>query len=189
MIAGADGVISSINVEEGQVVAAGQTVLTLIQTNELEVEINVPENRLAEIEIGTPLTISFWALSSETRGIVREISPMADALSKTYRVRITLPEPPRGVQLGMTATAIFTDRTESGDAIILPLSAIYQSDDQPHVWTVAGDQTVELRPVTIRRFDGNNVIVEGVKRGEVVAVAGVNKLRVGQKVRTEDARP
>ena len=95
------------------------------------------KNNKLEVELGTPMTISFWALSS----------------------------------------------------VILPLSAIYQSDEQPHVWTVAGDQTVELRPVTIRRFDGNNVIVEGVKRGEVVAVAGVNKLRVGQKVRTEDARP
>ncbi len=187
LVADADGVISSVNVEQGQVIAAGQTVLTLIQTGELEVEINVPENKLPTVD--QEATIKFWALSSETRGVVREIAPMADAVSRTYRVRITLTEPPRGVQLGMTANAIFTDRSEVSDAIILPLSAIYQSDDQARVWTVGGDQTVELKPVTVQRFEGNNVLVDGLKRGEVVVVAGVNKLRVGQKVRTEDARP
>ncbi len=185
LIAEADGVISAVNVEAGQVIAAGQTVLTLIQTNELEVEINVPENRLAAVEIGTPVTISFWALSGETSGVVREISPMADAVSKTYRVRITLTEPPRGVQLGMTANATLTERADGGGSIILPMSALYSSDAQPKVWTVEGDQTVRLKPVTVRRLDGNDVVVEGIKRGEIVVTAGVHKLRVGQKVRTE----
>ena len=185
LTAEADGVISSVYVEAGQVIAAGQTVLTLIQTDELEVEINVPENRLAAVEIGTPVTISFWALSSETGGAVREISPMADAVSKTYRVRIALTEPPRGVQLGMTANATLTDRTAAGGAITLPISALYQSDGQPKVWTVEGDQTVRLKPVTVRRIDGNEVAVDGIKRGELVVTAGVHKLRVGQKVRTE----
>lgn len=188
LIARADGVISAVNVEEGQVVAAGQTVLTLVQTDELEVEINLPENKLAEVEVGTPLTISFWALSSETRGVVREIAPMADAASKTFRVRISLLEPPRGVQLGMTASALLSDQSSRSGAIVLPLTAIYSSDEQSKVWTVSSERTVELKPVTVEQLDGNNVLVHGLERGELIVTAGVHKLRAGQKVRTEDSR-
>lgn len=188
LIADADGVISAVNVEEGQVIAAGQTVLTLIQTNELEVEINVSENRFANLEVGTPVTVSFWALSSETEGVIREISPIADAASKTFRVRISLPEPPRGVQLGMTASAILADRSNTEGAFILPLTAIYQSDAQAKVWTVEKNGNVALKPVTIEEFDGNNVLVHGLKRGELIVTAGVHKLLVGQKVRTEESR-
>ena len=71
----ADGVISAINVEVGQIVSAGQIILTLVQTGELEVEINIPENKLSEVKIGTPCEISFWANSEKVAGVVREISP------------------------------------------------------------------------------------------------------------------
>ena len=65
LTAGADGVISKIDAEEGQVVAAGQTVMTLVQTDELEVEIAVPENHIEDVAVGTPVKVSFWALSQE----------------------------------------------------------------------------------------------------------------------------
>ena len=179
LIAEADGVISAINAEEGQVVAAGQSVLTLVQTGELEVEINVPENKLPIL--GESAVITFWASSIEIRAEVREIAPMADAASRTYRVRLSLDEPPSTIQLGMTASARF--KSNAVDGISIPLTAIDQSEELPRVWIVDENQTVRTRNVDVRQFDGNQALVNGIKRGELIVTAGVNKLREGQQVR------
>ncbi len=183
LTAGAAGVVSSILAEEGQVVAAGQTVLTLVQTGELEVEIAVPENQIGTVQVGQEAQVSFWALNQTAAGVVREISPMADSASRTYTVRVTVTNPPAGMELGMTADV----RLPQGEAdgILLPLSAIYQTGGTPEVWIVQDDNTVELKPVTVEAFDENRVRVHGLAPSDLVVTAGVHKLRAGQEVRTE----
>jgi RND family efflux transporter MFP subunit len=192
LTAGANGVVSAINAEEGQVVAAGQTVLTLVQTNELEIEINVPENRVADAAVGTPVTVNFWALKGKADGVIREVAPMADSAARTYRVRVSVPAPPAGMQLGMTASVSFakplneTDTAEvpAGTAV-LPLAAIYQNSDTPQVWVVGDDSTVSLKSVTVEDFGDNQVLVHGLDPTDQVVTAGVHKLREGELVRTE----
>ena len=179
LTAGADGVISKIDAEEGQVVAAGQTVMTLVQTDELEVEIAVPENHIEDVAVGTPVKVSFWALSQEVDGTVREVAPMADSTSRTYKVRVSVPNPPEGMQLGMTASVAI----RHDDA--LPLSAIYQTGDSPEVWVVTDDDTATLKSVAVENFGDNTVLVHGLAPTDVVVTAGVHKLREGQAVRTE----
>ena len=86
LTAGAAGVVSAVNAEAGQVVAAGQTVLTLVQTDELEVEIQIPENHLADVPLGKEVQVSFWALGkTEAAGTIREVSPMYAACYKVHR--------------------------------------------------------------------------------------------------------
>lgn len=178
--ANADGVISTVNAEVGQVVAAGQTVLTLVQTGELEVVANIPENKIAAVQIGQRVSVDFWATNDLVSGTVREISPMADSASRTFTVKISLPEV-QNVQLGMTANV--TMREVSTGAIVLPMSAIYQTGDVAQVWLVDGGK-VSLRKVEVTAFDDNRVQVHGLKSGDKVVVAGVQKLRDGQEVRT-----
>ena len=186
LTAGADGVISKIDAEEGQVVAAGQTVMTLVQTDELEVEIAVPENHIQDVAVGTPVKVSFWALSQEVDGTVREVAPMADSTSRTYKVRVSVPNPPEGMQLGMTASvAVRQSDGNASSGAVLPLSAIYQTDDTPEVWVVTVDNTVALKSVEVENFGDNTVLVHGLAPTDVVVTAGVHKLREGQAVRTE----
>lgn len=180
LTANADGVISAVNAEVGQVVAAGQSVLTLVQTAEFEVVANIPENKISSVQIGQRVLINFWATGDEVTGTVREISPMADPASRTFAVKISLPDV-RNVQLGMTANVLMTE-TASG-AIVLPLSAIYQTGKDAQVWLVDGGK-VSLKKVDVTAFDDNNVRVRGLKSGDTVVVAGVHKLRDGQEVRT-----
>lgn len=182
LTANADGVISNVAAEVGQVVAAGQTVLTLVQTAELEVVVNVPENKISAVQIGRRVTINFWATGDTVTGTVREISPMADSASRTFAVKISLPDV-GNVQLGMTAEVLMTETSSA--AIVLPLSAIYQTGDAAQVWLVDGGK-VSLRKVEVTAFDENNVRVRGLNSGDTVVVAGVQKLREGQQVRTGD---
>ena len=185
LIAGSRGVISQIAVEAGQVVSAGQIVATLIQDDELEVEINVPENRLDSLKPGGGLRLTFWALPGvSASGVVREISPVADKVTRTYKVRVSMPSPPAGVKLGMTAQAALTG-SAGQDKPYIPLSAVYQTGSSPGVWVIR-DGAVQLRPIITGAFGPNSVeVLEGLQGGETIVTAGVQKLRDGQKVRHE----
>ena len=182
LIANADGVISEVAAEVGQVVAAGQKVLTLVQTNEFEVVVDIPENKISGVQIGQRVSVNFWATNDNVSGTVREISPMADSASRTFTVKISLPEV-RNIQLGMTANISMQEISPS--AIILPLSAIYQTSDSAQVWLVEGGK-VSLKKIEVTAFEDNNVRVRGLNVGDKVVVAGVHKLRDGQQIRTGD---
>ena len=182
LTANADGVISNVAAEVGQVVAAGQNVLTLVQTNELEVAVNIPENKISSVQIGRQVTTDFWATGEVVTGTVREISPSADSASRTFAVKISIPDVPN-IQLGMTANV--SVRENFSGAIILPLSAIYQTGEVAQVWLVDGGK-VSLKKIEVTAFDENNVRVRGLKAGDVVVTAGVQKLRDGLEVRTGD---
>ena len=191
LIAPADGVVTKVTAEMGQVVGAGTPVLTFVQTDELEIEINIPENKILQMPVGKDVIVSFWALANQkTRGIVREVSPMADPVARTFTVRISLPEPPNGMQLGMTSS-VTTKEAESGAKVaILPMSAIYQTGDVPEVWVV-NDGKVSRRKVKTEGFNDNKVKVTGLKDGDVVVTAGAHKLLDGQAVRlrSEGGKP
>ena len=109
---------------------------------------------------------------------------MADAVSRTYRVRISLPNPPQGMELGMTASVEVAE-PGSTEGVVLPMMAIYQNGNAPQVWVVR-DHAACLQPVQVTVRNEREVIVRGVEPGSLVVVAGVHKLREGQKVRTED---
>ncbi len=187
LIAGANGVVSAISAEEGQVVAAGQTVLTLVQTGEMEVEIAVPESRVSELSLGMPVSVNFWALKGRADGIIREIAPMADAATRTYKVRVSVPEPPEGMQLGMTANVSIkgADDAADGSTAVLPLAAIFQDGDTPQVWVVGEDNKLTAKAVTVENLGDDKVQVAGLTAADIVVTAGVHKLHEGQTVRTE----
>lgn len=191
LTAGAPGVIADIKAEEGQVLAAGQTVATLVQTGELEIEIDVPEDKLETVQPGTAASVSFWAFPDrgEVPGVVREVAPLADKATRTYKVRVSLPQPLQGMELGMTASVAFAEAGRPGGTeggALLPLSAIYQTGDMPSVWLVEGGQ-VRLQKIRILRYgEGNTVLVTGLAPADTVVTAGVHKLREGQRVKTSE---
>lgn len=180
------GVVAAINAETGQVVAAGQTVLTIVQNGQREIEISVPENRLAEVRQAGQCQVTLWALPNVSiDGSVREIAPVASSTARTYKVRIALANPPPAVKLGMTAAVTVTAAGQQA-AISIPRAAVYQTDDVPRVWVVK-DNTVFLRPVTVGVGGGDTILVlAGLQAGETIVTAGVHKLREGQQIRLVD---
>ncbi len=182
------GVIVSMNMEVGQVVVAGQTVVNVALPDEKEVVIAVAENRLNEVHNADEVKISLWANPNKFyRGKVREISPGADPVTRTYTVKISLLDKDPQIQLGMTTTVIIVQK-EQGKVARLPLPSIYQKDDKPAVWVYSAQtSTVQLQPVEIQEYLFDAVLIRsGLKTGQIVVVAGVNKLHEGQQVRLMD---
>lgn len=178
----ANGVVASIVGEIGQVTAAGTPLVTVVQNGEREVQIYVPENKLSALRLGQMAFINFWALPDvEAKGTVSEIAPMADAITKTYRVRVAIENMPAEAKLGMT-TKVTLDNGEA-KRFLLPATAIYQIDNQPKVWLVK-DGKASLSDIAIVGYAGNEVIIaSGVQAGDIVITAGLNKLTPKQTVR------
>jgi len=183
LVADSDGVIAGVTAEAGQVVSAGQSVMTLVKGEEREIEINVPENRIEEMRNANQVSVGFWALPGvSAAGKVREISPVADKVTRTYKVRISLINPPASVKLGMTAS-VAVGSAGNQQTVFIPLAAVYQTGDTPQVWIIR-DGVVNLRPIKVGAFGDNKVqVLEGLQHGDVIVTAGVQKLREGQKVR------
>src|SRR5690606_13876911 len=90
------GIVTAIAADSGQVVSAGTPVLTVVADDEKEVQIAVPENDIAEFKPGKTVKARFW--SDDTLvldGRVREVSGSADPQSRTFSVRVSLPDDPR----------------------------------------------------------------------------------------------
>lgn len=185
LLADHDGSVAAVSGEVGQVVAAGTPVVTLIQDGDREIQIFIPESRLGQIKPNQAAVITFWALNDvKATGHVTEIAPMADSITRTYKVRVAVDNMPAAAKLGMTAKVTLSTGTES--AIILPTSAIYQTGDKPQVWVVT-DKKVHLVPVQVAGYEGSNIkITSGLKKGDMVVTGGVNKLAEGMDVRLED---
>ncbi len=183
-----DGIITSIMAEAGQVVAPGQTIATLARDGEREVEISVPESRIADYHKDQAATIELWAESGKhLAGVLREIAPEADTTTRTYRVRVTLGEDASQAKLGQTARVFFTG-TESDAAHLVPLAALYEKDGKPAVWVLdPKTRQVHLKPVTVSAYREQGVVLmDGVDTQDWIVAAGVHKLREGQAINPVD---
>jgi RND family efflux transporter MFP subunit len=182
------GVITAIQAEVGQVLNAGQPVVRLARTGEKEVEINVPENKLAELNAARDIRISLWATPDKLyRGRVREVSPTADAVTRTYAARMSVLDADSAMKLGMTAN-VFLRGIEQETSFELPASAVFRQGDHAAVWVIDPASTqVKSVPVQIEGYHEDKVAIRsGVKEGDLVVRGGVHKLFEGEKVRVLD---
>lgn len=183
------GVIAATLADAGQVVSAGQPVVRLAGDGGREVAIAVAESQLAGLKVGAPAEVTLWAGEGEAAtyaGHLRELSPAADPLSRTYAARVALDKADTRVALGMTARVSFAHpKASSAQAdFIVPLAALFQQGDQAAVWIVAADRSLSLRPVKVAAYrDDGAVIADGLAAGERIVAAGVHKLNSGEKIR------
>jgi RND family efflux transporter MFP subunit len=183
--ADAPGVVTAVQAEVGQVMTQGQGVVRVARTDELEILVGVPEHRLKAVRKADAARFELWSDPGHRHAArLRELSPSADPMTRTYPARFSVIDPPEFIGLGMTATLSF-ERPDGVPVAEVPLSAIFQRGTQPAVWVVDRQSgSVTLRPVTIARWrDDTAAIASGVKDGEIIATAGVHKLEAGQKVK------
>ncbi|QRM57489.1 efflux RND transporter periplasmic adaptor subunit [Sinorhizobium sp. BG8] len=184
-----DGVVTGTSVEVGQVVSAGQTAITIARPDLRDVVVDVPEDEISGLTKGLPFTVMLQLDPSiRTTGMVREIAPESDATTRTRRVKITLDSPPEAFRLGSVVSVV--PATQGAPVISLPEAAILREGAKASVWIVDPDKkTVAKRSVTIEAGNGASIaILSGLKEGDRVAVAGVNRLAEGQQVRIEQER-
>ena len=187
--ADADGVITAISGEAGQIVGTGQTVITLAHDGASEVEISVPEQSIGRLKVGTSAQIELWTEAGKQHaGRIREIAPSADPTTRSYRVRVSFDDESTKLLLGQTARVYFAS---NGDArrFLIPLSAIYEKDGKAAIWQVdAKTRKVQLIPVEIVRYTESGALIsDGLAVGDWIVTAGVHRLREGETINPIDA--
>jgi len=182
LVADADGIVTALPVQVGQVVAAGQTVATVAHTAEGEIVADVPENRLAEIRAAREVAINLWAIPGTVlQGRVREVGALADAASRTFAIKVTVLNAPDGVlALGMTAIVSFG--TAGPPLAALPAGALTDAEGKRAVWVLdRAAHRATLRPVELAGYggDGRVLVRAGLAAGEQVITAGVQQIEPG----------
>jgi multidrug efflux system membrane fusion protein len=182
------GVIGLVAAEPGQIVGAGQMIFQVLRPDTLEVAIAIPETRIHEARKYRQANVSLWADDQAIyKAVLRELSPVADPITRTYAARVAIQNPDGRLAFGMTAKVHFLP-SKPDTRLTVPLSAIFQKDGKPALWVVNADQTLALRPVEIAAYGEQFALLAedekaGVKVGERIVVAGVQQLTVGEKIR------
>ena len=179
------GIVTAVNAEPGQVVAAGAPVVMLAEAGEIEVALNVPEQEVTHLSAGQRVALELWADQDvRAEGRIREIGGQADSGSRTYSVRISVMDPPSAMRLGMTATATLALGADEPH-VVIPVTALTQVQGRDAVF-VADRTTQTVTPRFVEKAgigpDGIK-LRDGVKAGDVVVTGGVQFLIDGMKVR------
>ena len=184
LLADAPGVVTAVEAEVGQVVAAGTPVLRVAQDGPRDVVFAVPEDRVAAIRPGSAVEVRVWSTKATLRGLVREVAASADPVTRTFSVKVALAAKDAPA-LGTTVSVLPQALDRGGAPVIkLPTSAFYQQGKSAAVWVLdSASMTVRLQIVEIATADGNEVVVAaGLQPGMRVVSAGVHVLSPGQKV-------
>ncbi len=178
-----EGVITLSQIDSGQVVSAGQTAMRVAQLNEKEAVIAVPETLVEWVKSGDA-RISLWSAPNRSYdAVLREMSPSADTVTRTYQARFSFKNAGDEVKIGMTATVTIAEPARA-HIFRIPLSALFNEGGGASVWVVDANGALTLKPITVSAYESREVVVsEGLIDGDQIVIMGVHMLDKNQKVR------
>lgn len=181
-----DGLIAQRRIEVGQVVAAGQSAFVLAADGEREVAIDLPEQALERYRVGQDVEVELWSQPGRHfRGKIRELSPAADAQSRTYSARVAFNDQEVPAELGQSA--LVSIRHDGEVSLAVPLSALSAEQGRAYVWRLRNDSTVERVEVRTGPFGERLVpVLEGLSANDWIVLAGGQMLSEKQSVRPVD---
>lgn len=180
-------VVTAWNAEAGQVVTAGQQVVTLAQPDIKEAVIDLPDTLVDQLPSDVVFSVAAQLDPSiNTTAIIREIEPQAQSATRTRRARLTLSDTPDGFRLGTAISVTLSSAIKP--RIELPLTALQEVDGKTRIWVIdTQNKTVNPREVSVVSRGANSVVLAGgVQNGERVVSAGVNSLKPGQSVKLDE---
>lgn len=184
LVADADGTVVDTLVEPGQVVAAGQPVVSLAHSGPREATVNLPET--VRPALGSVAQAAVYGMSSgPSPARLRQISDAADPASRTYEARYVLGGEAAQAPLGATVTVSMAATRGTGDASEVPLGALYDGGKSSGVWVLdTATSTVSFRTIEVHRLAEETAFVSGVGPGERIVALGAHLLHEGARVRT-----
>lgn len=190
LVADVSGVVTSVDAEVGQVVAAGVPILKIAAHGDRDVIFAVSEDKLSAMKTGVAVKVRVWseaAALNTLNGHVREVAASADPVTRTYLVKVALDAGQEMPALGATASVLMQASTldpKLPAVLKLPTTALRREGQGSAVWLLdPKTMTIKSQPVEVATADGNDaVIAAGLQPGMLVVSTGVHVLSSGQKV-------
>jgi RND family efflux transporter MFP subunit len=177
------GVVTALSAEVGQVVSAGQTIVTVARPDVREAVIDVPDALIGSVTRDAAFQVTLLADANVAAvGRVREIEPLSDAATRTRRVRLSLDAPPSGFRLGSTISVAQTETIPP--QVVVPATALFDDGGSSAIWVAdpSGGIVKKVAARIIER-DGDSAIIDAaLSAGARVVTAGAHSLKDGQSV-------
>lgn len=184
VIAPISGRLARRGTDPGEIVGPGTPLFTIVSEGRLLMRAAVPEAEVSELRPGLSTRVSVPALDSVFTGRIESIGSVADPASRTYAVKITLPNPGGRLRPGMVAEATIATARQA-EVLSVPGEAIVRDADQlTYVYVAdaqrrrAFRQRVQVGGVTERGIQ----IAAGLRAGQLVVVGGQQRLRDGAAI-------
>jgi len=193
-----DGIVTVKVAQIGEVVApsaagGGSTrtgIVTIVDMNSLEVEVDVSENYIERVQVGAPVTIHLDAYPEwDIPGSVIAIIPTADQSKGTVQVRVAIKAKDKRILPQMAARVAFLNMPEKGAAqavsrVTVPVAAVLGTGKTGTVFVIGEEGKIEKRDVALGLKTATNVtILSGITAGERLAGDNLDKLHDGDKVK------
>lgn len=185
----ADGIVARRSVEPGSSVAPGVPVVSIVQTKTILASAPVPETRIAKIKQGDSARVYVSALGKWFEGVIRDIGVVAEPLTRTYSIRVAIPNPDGALRVGMVAEMDLAQNDEPVSVVVPPEAIRLDAQGAPFLFVVKADNTLERRPVKVAGYVGEgSAISEGIADGESVITSGTAMLEEGMAVRVVERK-
>lgn len=178
------GVITSKNIENGNMASPGITLLSLEVPNDFEVITMVPETEISQIKKETKVSVLVNSIGKTVKGKVTEVSISAKNTGGQYLVKIDLDKTKTPILSGMFSTVQFpVERKEKSLLVLIPTDAIVRNGQLSGIYTVSQSNTALLRWLRLGRTYGDKVeVLSGLNSDESYIVSAEGKLFNGAKI-------
>jgi len=177
-----DGVVTKKWADVGDLAAPGKPLLAIEDPSALQLEADVPDAEASFVKQDARLEVRVDGVEGELIGTVSEISPAADPLSRTFRVKLDLPEK-LGLKSGQFARLAVP--IGEGDSLRLPASAVVQRGQLEILFVVTNRRAQMHLVKTGKRLGHEMEILSGLDPGEAVVIEGAAQLTDGQPVEAQ----
>lgn len=177
------GVIGKKYLSPGETVMPGQPVLTLLNIDKVKISVSIPETEISHISSSDSSVIRVAALNNRAfSGGKIEKGVVANSLTHTYNIHITLPNPGKSLLPGMVCSVQLSGKEETS-RITVPARAVQCSgNDSLFVWKAANGTAIPCRVLTGEMAGNRITITEGLSAGDRVIIDGYQKVSNGSKI-------
>lgn len=176
------GVITSVNINAGEMASSGMTAVTIANMNKVVAEINLSENLINKVKLGDLVDVSIKSAHKDFKGKVTALSPATSGEAMTYPIKIEIDNKDKVIKPGMFADInVITDKKEK--VLAVPSESPLVKEGNTVVFTV-NNGIAHMNKVSLGMDNGEYVeITKGLKAGDIVVIKGQNYLDEKSKVK------
>ena len=185
------GVIDKVMVESGEVAAPGSPIVEILNSRNVKVVADVPENYLKAIRKGEQVKIKFPALDKEMQARVSLIGSSINPANRTFEVEVQVPNRDGTLKPNLLSVMLINDLTEK-DIVKVPLELVQQEVSGKDYVYIKGEGTEgpiakKVYVTTGESYQGEIIIKEGLKGGEELIVDGARGLAENELIQVQQA--
>lgn len=178
------GIITSKSIEKGATAAPGVPAFTMIKISQVYAKVTIPESEIGRISRGQTASVTIPTLNQEVNGKIAIINPQADPVSRSFSVKIQLPNNTGKLLPGMIAEARIATGNPTSQLTIPATAVVRDADELTYVFITNAQNKATRRRITTGRITGDNsiIVTDGLQPGDRLITAGQSKLKDGSLV-------